>query len=176
MYILGDFRLNFCINNGSRSMPKYIPIYRSDYLDRQLDEATMNMLADTVEIDVARKTIWLPTVCKWFLADFTVKKIKTATAISDTLRVLIHYLKSEDKIKLLKVLSDESINPIVKFKPFNYRCRPFAKYDDFLLNSVSKTDSTLSVVSTIPLSASSSYTSTTAAADDSGVGSGNEND
>lgn len=33
-----DFRLNFCINNGSKSMPSMVPIYSPDYLDELLDE------------------------------------------------------------------------------------------------------------------------------------------
>ena len=33
-----DFRFNFCINNGSKSMPSMIPIYRPDNLDEFLDE------------------------------------------------------------------------------------------------------------------------------------------
>ncbi len=32
-----DFRFNFCINNGSETFPSVIPIYKSVYLDAQLD-------------------------------------------------------------------------------------------------------------------------------------------
>lgn len=35
-----DFRLNFCINNGSKSMPNVVPIYKVGQLDRQMDEVT----------------------------------------------------------------------------------------------------------------------------------------
>jgi hypothetical protein len=33
-----DFRLNFCINNGSRSMPDSVPIYKGETLNRQMDD------------------------------------------------------------------------------------------------------------------------------------------
>ena len=36
-----DFRLNFCINNGSKSMPSMVPIYSPDYLDELLDEVSV---------------------------------------------------------------------------------------------------------------------------------------
>lgn len=39
-----DFRLNFCINNGSKSMPSMVPIYSPDYLDELLDEVNLYML------------------------------------------------------------------------------------------------------------------------------------
>ena len=32
-----DFRLNFCINNGSESMLKIVPVYTPRELDSQLD-------------------------------------------------------------------------------------------------------------------------------------------
>lgn len=33
-----DFRLTFCINNGSASMASCVPIYKPDKIDVQLDE------------------------------------------------------------------------------------------------------------------------------------------
>ena len=33
-----DFRMDFCVNNGSKSMPSMVPIYSPDYLDELLDE------------------------------------------------------------------------------------------------------------------------------------------
>jgi hypothetical protein len=33
-----DFRLNFCINNGSLSLSSVVPVYAAATLDRQLDE------------------------------------------------------------------------------------------------------------------------------------------
>ncbi len=33
-----DFRLNFCVNNGSKSMPSMVPVYKTHLLDQQLDD------------------------------------------------------------------------------------------------------------------------------------------
>ena len=43
-----DFRLNFCINNGSLSMLPYVPIYALDQLDNQLDEVSRK--SDNVDL------------------------------------------------------------------------------------------------------------------------------
>ncbi len=40
-----DFRYQFCINSGSRSMPRYVPIYEGERLDDQLDEVCMYVCA-----------------------------------------------------------------------------------------------------------------------------------
>lgn len=39
-----DFRFNFCINHGSISMPRQICIFRTDTLDKQLDEVRFSFL------------------------------------------------------------------------------------------------------------------------------------
>jgi len=36
-----DFRLNFCINNGSLSLSSVAPVYAAATLDRQLDEVSL---------------------------------------------------------------------------------------------------------------------------------------
>ena len=38
-----DFRFNFCINHGSISMPRQICIFRTDTLDKQLDEVRLQL-------------------------------------------------------------------------------------------------------------------------------------
>eukprot|EP01035_Chromulina_nebulosa_P017044 gene17044-22553_t len=50
-----DFRLNFCINNGSVSMASCVPIYKAEIIDKQLDEMTSLMLSETIEIDIDKK-------------------------------------------------------------------------------------------------------------------------
>lgn len=137
----GDFRLNFCINNGSRSMPKFVPIYRTETLDRQLDDMVCTMLAGTVEIDSNRRTVILPKVCQWFLPDFAASRSSSnqnygvvgapgVTVVPvDALRVIAHYLKGEDKHMLMRMLSD-GINPIVKFRSFNFQCRPITRLEE----------------------------------------------
>lgn len=39
-----DFRMDFCINNGSKSMPSMVPIYTPDNLDELLDEVSGSVL------------------------------------------------------------------------------------------------------------------------------------
>ena len=125
----GDFRLNFCINSGSRSLSKMVPIYKAELLDRQLDEMTKITLAQEVTIDTRTKTIYLPEVCKWFLSDFTLKKAPTSTAYNDLLRVITPYLSSNDR-KLLNIIKETAVGthaPTFKFKNFNYKCRKFER-------------------------------------------------
>ena len=47
--------------------------------------------------------------------------VPTPTPI-DCLKVIVHYLKREEKEKILRLLFENS-PPIIKFKKFNYRCR-----------------------------------------------------
>ena len=124
-----DFRLTFCINCGSGSMPKFVAIYKPESLDRQLDEAVKLHLAETVEIDYNKRVVWLPAVCKWYLGDFTMKKLSTSAATADALRVLAYYMRSNDRRVLNKLLADGT-HPSVKFKTFNYRCRAIARHDE----------------------------------------------
>lgn len=35
---LKDFRLSFCINCGSRSLPGFVPVYYPECIDQQMDE------------------------------------------------------------------------------------------------------------------------------------------
>ncbi len=134
----GDFRLNFCINSGSRSLSKLVPIYKAELLDRQLDEMTKITLAQEVTIDTRTKTIYLPEICKWFLSDFTLKKVPTSTAYNDLLRVITPYLSTNDR-KLLNIIKETTIGtnlPTFKFKNYSYKCRKFdrylGEYDDML--------------------------------------------
>ena len=40
---LCENRLNFCINNGSRSIPSYVPIFDSDIIDQQMDTVCLRI-------------------------------------------------------------------------------------------------------------------------------------
>lgn len=48
-----DFRLNFCINNGSYSMATCIPIYEAYSLDIQMDQVSFNVSADILYLCIA---------------------------------------------------------------------------------------------------------------------------
>ena len=49
----------------------------------------------------------------------------------DCLKVIVHYLKREEKEKILRLLFENS-PPIIKFKKFNYRCRILISEKDCL--------------------------------------------
>ena len=56
--------------------------------------------------------------------------IPTPTPL-DCLKVIVHYLKREEKEKILRLLFENS-PPIIKFKKFNYRCRILISEKDCL--------------------------------------------
>jgi len=68
-----DFRLNFCINCGSRCTPSFVPIYTPEHVDEQMDTVTSLVLAETAQVDVLNRTVVLPRVCSWYLRDFCVQ-------------------------------------------------------------------------------------------------------
>ena len=55
-----DFRLIFCLCNGSISTPGKICIYMPDTLDAQLDAMTSVMLCETLNIDEFKRVVTLP--------------------------------------------------------------------------------------------------------------------
>jgi len=118
-----DFRLNFCINNGSKSMPAVVPLYKANALDDQLDEATHRMLASSVKVDLNRRAVQLPLVCSWYLSDFASRHDSSALP-ADCLRVVVHYLTGDNKAALMQMLTDGG-NISVRFDKFIYRCSSF---------------------------------------------------
>ena len=108
-----DFRFNFCVNNGSLSMPGAIFVYKVDTLDEQLDEMTSLVIQATLNVDEFSRIVTLPTVCSWYALDFAPGR-RTASH-TDTLRALAPYASPEDKRKLTRLLLSGSA-PAVKFK------------------------------------------------------------
>jgi hypothetical protein len=115
-----DFRFNFCVNNGSLSMPGAIFVYKAETLDEQLDEMTSLVVQEALAVDESRRVVTLPTVCSWYALDF-VPRGRTASHM-DTLRVLAPYAKPDDKQKLTGLLLSGSA-PTVKFRTFAYKSR-----------------------------------------------------
>ena len=122
-----DFRINFCINCGSKTLPEEVPIYKPEFLDEQLDEITFLNVSESLEIDSSKKIVYLPKLCSWYLPDFIPKKVSANSPI-DCLRALSHYTKEETKSKLRYLFSDTNGTPTIKFKNFTYRCRSFIEY------------------------------------------------
>jgi len=115
-----DFRLNFCINSGSRSLPSKVPVYRAHSLDAQLDEMTALMLREAVELDSVRKAATVPRVS---LQDFN-SSAGNATNM-DLLRTLSYYLRREDRLLLARMLSEQT-HISVRHKAPSFRCCLFA--------------------------------------------------
>ena len=57
----------------------------------------------------------------------------------DCLKVIVHYLKREEKEKILRLLFDGS-PPLVKFKKFNFRCRTLISEKENMFSAVHLTD------------------------------------
>lgn len=124
-----DFRLNFCINNGSSSMTSCVPVYTVDNLDRQLDEMTTLMLSETIEIDPRKRLVILPKICSAYLHDFSTRRSNISPNVSpaDCLRVIASYVPGGDRQVLVRILS-EGMTPSIKFKQFLFSSRKFKLY------------------------------------------------
>jgi hypothetical protein len=117
----GDFRFNFCINTGTKSMPAVIPIYRAAELDSQLDRATTMMLRSHVEVDPLRRSVVLPRVCNVYLSDFSPRNTANPSP-KDCLRVIVYYLAEPQRSSLMRMLTDEGKGHItVRFHKMIYR-------------------------------------------------------
>ena len=122
-----DFRINFAINCGSKSLPEEVPIFKSMTLDDQLDAVTFQHVQELLEIDANKRVVYLPKVCSWYMSDFVSTRSIIQPAPIDCLRALSHYSKGSVKIQLTKMLTDASNAPAVRFKNFSYRCRTFVE-------------------------------------------------
>ena len=118
-----DFRINFAINCGSKSLPEEVPIFKPVTLDEQLDAVTFQNVQELLEIDASKRVVYLPKVCSWYLSDFVSMKAIMQPAPIDCLRALSHYSKGTVKTHLTKMLTDTGNAPAIKFKNFSYRCR-----------------------------------------------------
>ena len=118
-----DFRMNFCINCGSKSLPEEVPIFCSDSLDQQMDEVTSLHMEELLELDAVKRTVYLPKVCTWYLQDFVSSKLIAHPAPIDCLRTISHYTRGEKRSLLVKMLTDTTGPPSIKFKQYSYRCR-----------------------------------------------------
>ena len=113
-----DFRINFCLNCGSGSMPSLVPIYNVKYLDEQFDEMTKVALRDSLKVDDANKVIFLPTICLWYWQDFVPPStagpaISLASSLEHCVNTLATYVQGETKVVLRRLLQsnlEKSVN------------------------------------------------------------------
>lgn len=83
------------------------------------------MLSETARVEVERKFVTLPRICSWFLPDFN-SAAEGHAVPADCVRILAPYLKDIDRFALMKMMQ-EGVNPNVRFRPFNFRCRVFTE-------------------------------------------------
>lgn len=112
------------------------------------------------EVDLPKRIINLP---KMSLHDFAVRRIANTSSV-DYLRCLLPYLKKEDKINVMKLLSDGSA-PVIRFKPASLRCRVFQVLNNRSTAAAQKPQATSSATATAAsaTSGAGSHVATTAA-------------
>jgi len=117
----GDVRLNFALNCGSTSNPKYVPVFKVESLNEELDRISRLYLSLSVTLsrrDNVSADIYLPRICQWFAKDFgsdTAALLATIQPFidSDVKNYLDAYSQREDN----------KFNISVKYKPFSLKCR-----------------------------------------------------
>lgn len=105
----------------------------------------------SIEIDVQKRIINLPKVP---LHDFAVRRISNTTAV-DCLRCLLPYLRKEDKVSALKMLSDANV-PVIRFKAPSLKCRPFQILNSRNPSSAVKNNVPVPVVEKVVVASTSS--------------------
>lgn len=114
-----DFRLNYCINSGSRSMPNCVPVYKPETLDEQLDQMVRMVVSQVVEVDAHKRVVVLPKVP---LHDFAPPH--SSVSPQDCLRAIACYLAKDDQSTLLRLLSDHADSfPSIRFKNPSLKCQ-----------------------------------------------------
>lgn len=121
-----DFRINFALNCGSLSNPKYIFVYQVENLDEQLDAACRLSLKS---VSIIRKNgrkliVELPRVCEWYFDDF-------GNSEQDLLRLIEPFL-SQAHQDLLRSCRSRPSDPSsldmglisIRYQSYSYECRP----------------------------------------------------
>jgi len=118
-----DCRINFALNCGSLSNPKYVPVYKANTLKKQLNEASRLYLMAT---KIKKRSngdmeIFLPRMCRWYANDFgagsedIIQKVKPF--LSDSIQELISLCEPDE---------NEKYNLSIKFSPYSFECRKLA--------------------------------------------------
>ena len=89
---------------------------------------TMRMVAMNTEVDLSKKTIYLPKVS---LHDFSTKKMVasgTCATAMDCVRALLFYFSPEDRAAARRIV-EENIHVNVRFRNQSMRCRKLRVYN-----------------------------------------------
>jgi hypothetical protein len=57
-------------NNGDVSYPSWVPVYKQQIMDEQMDLASSCFLMEQVKINTRKRTVFLPKVCDVYALDF----------------------------------------------------------------------------------------------------------
>eukprot|EP01035_Chromulina_nebulosa_P018317 gene18317-24004_t len=138
-----DFRLLWALNCGSESLAPFVPIYRPEVLDSQLD--VIVSLSLDKQLYVVDNTVFLPQLCQWYNKDFeyTTEGLPLISSSSPNsfkaiLNVLSKFCRGEKEEQIFNLLSAKK-NFKISFSPFNFRCRylePFGANDDGIDNQL----------------------------------------
>jgi len=127
-----DFRLSWALNCGSSAMSKYVPIYRPDVLDSQLD-VIVSLSLDS-QLYIKDEAIYLPQICQWYIKDFEyglngapLIQSNSPNAPKAILNVLLKYCRREKEKMIYELLSSKK-NVKIAFSPFSYNCRFFESF------------------------------------------------
>lgn len=106
-----DPRINFVLNHGTMSCPRFITIFDSKSFEQQLARASAQYLMDNIQISSQNSnkkiTLFLPMVLQWYIRDFGTKSSR------HLVKELINYMpiKLVDEMVRLEILKYEPSQP-----------------------------------------------------------------
>ena len=110
-----DMRVNFCLNSGSLSSPRSVPIYKASIIETQFDSAAVVFLEPVhVEEDKYKLIVTLPRLFLWYAEDFG--------SPFEMMIKIAPYLN----VKNQEALNSAGYNKRIVFKytAFDFRCDP----------------------------------------------------
>jgi hypothetical protein len=122
-----DYRVNFALNCGSLSNPEFVPVYKAETLNEQLDQASRWYMKCAADVRVSTKraggvTLILPKICNWFADDFG------NGSTNDVVQCVERFLKDEQRKvvascywKHEKRYNFGDLN--VKYASYSFECR-----------------------------------------------------
>uniref|UniRef100_A0A6U6J9H7 PH domain-containing protein n=1 Tax=Odontella aurita TaxID=265563 RepID=A0A6U6J9H7_9STRA len=137
VHSLVDWRVNFCLNCGSLSNPRSVPIFRADSLLSQMNESTRLYFKETVKVSVdSRKgvvSVTLPRICQWYATDFGRGRS------TDVVRQIMKYLSQREQDILSRALAPDGRHfkagaLSITFSSFDYTCRLLTLRGDGVLD------------------------------------------
>lgn len=119
----GDARLNFAINCGSLSSPPFVPVYRVESLDSQLDRSTAEFLKRAVIVVQGKRAVTVPRIMQWYASDFG------GGSTLEILNFVRRFLAAEPQQELSEMLNGIGFGASkvkLKYAEFATQCRALA--------------------------------------------------